>query len=270
MSFLGPPQEFLRDLIAEKQAAHPALSIRAIAKRAGFRSPATLSMILNGQRKLTLRSAERIAVAIALRGRRRSLLLAYARQSSATTAVERAEAEDGILRIRSTIPENKLRPEQLSFLANWYYPVVYALAGGGLPAPDTLAKALGRGVRKTDVERAITDLKNLGLLREEASGRWVQTMAAITTPDEVRDFAVRKYHRNMNLLAAEALDYAVHQREFNGLTIRVAAKNLPEVKERLRQFRSELNEFLSAKEEAGDVFQFNLQLFPLTEGLEKS
>lgn len=265
------PQNFLRELIAEKRAVNPALSVRAIAKRAGFRSPSTLSMILSGQRTLSLKSAEKIADAITLRGRRRSLLLAYARQSSAKTSTERRAAEEAVLKIKSISSEFALRPEQFSFLAHWYYPVLCALAGKeGLPGSDQLAKALGRGLRTSEIDRAIEDLAKLGLLRKNENGKWVQDHYALTTPDEVRDFAARKYHRNMNALAGEALDLPLEKREFNGLTIRISKDQLFDVKEKVRRFRSELNELLSASENSGEVYQVNLQIFPLTDGLEKN
>jgi hypothetical protein len=53
-------------------------SLRMVAKRAGFKSPSTLSMILSGQRKLTFESATKIARALRLSAVERNQLLTLA------------------------------------------------------------------------------------------------------------------------------------------------------------------------------------------------
>ena len=57
----------------------------------------------------------------------------------------------------------------------------------------------------------------------------------------------------------------LEEREINGLTVAIPHELLPRVKEKIRSFRRELNEYLSHFEpEADDVFQLNIQLFRLT------
>ncbi len=65
-------------------------------------------------------------------------------------------------------------------------------------------------------------------------------------------------------LARDALELAPSEREFNGVTVQIPREHLEGVKERIRKFRKELNEHLSQFETTGDVYQLNLQLFPLT------
>ncbi|MDR9825364.1 TIGR02147 family protein, partial [Vibrio sp. FNV 38] len=86
-----------------------------------------------------------------------------------------------------------------------------------------------------------------------------------STPEDVRDLAIGKYHRNMLGLAEEALALPLDRREFNGLTVSIPSRLLPQVKDKIRAFRTELNELLSRETEPGEVFQFNVQFFPLTQ-----
>jgi uncharacterized protein (TIGR02147 family) len=53
-------------------------------------------------------------------------------------------------------------------------------------------------------------------------------------------------------------------REFNGVTLSISMDKLPLLKEKIRQFRKEINELTSNLEGADQVYQLNVQLFPLT------
>jgi uncharacterized protein (TIGR02147 family) len=229
-------------------------------------------MLLKGERKLTSRAAELLAAALELKGRRRALFLAFAKADSGRGERERSQARDEILRLKSYRPEYRLKATQYSFLATWYYPALYALLEN-LPGPlsaEQIAKAFGRGVTPAAVEKALRDLCFLELVEKDASGAWKPKHSALTTPEDVRDLAIGRYHRNTLTLAEEALELPLHAREFNGLTVTIPRRLVPEVKKRVQRFRDELNDFLSQSKDPGEVFQLNLHLFPLTKGLDRS
>lgn len=261
-------REFLKGYLASRKAS---VGLRSLARKAGFKSPALVSMLIKGERKLTPRSADLLAKALELKGRQKSLLLAFARLDSGRSDKERQQAREEILKLKSYRPEFKLSAKQYSFLATWYYPVVFALLQN---APEDLsaaamAKRLGRGVTAAQVEQALDDLNFLGLIAKTETGQWRPVNATISTPEEVRDFAVGKYHRNMLAMAEAALDLPLEAREFNGLTVAVPQRLLPAVKEKIRRLRTELNEMLARETAPADVYQLNLQFFPLTEGMER-
>lgn len=229
-------------------------------------------MLVKGDRKLTIRSAELLAGALRLKGRQKSLLLAFARLDSGRTEGERAKAREDIMRIKSRRPEAVLAAKQYSFLATWYYPVIFSLLQN-LPPETTsqqIATALGRGVSVDQVERAFEDLSLLGLIEKNAEGAWRPVDAAVSTPDEIRELAVRQYHKNSIDLAERALALPLDRREFNGLTVTIPKKMLPAVKEKIRRLRTELNEMLAQETSAADAYQINMHLFPLTQGIERN
>lgn len=261
-------RDFLKSYLASRASSH---GLRHLSRKAGFRSPALVSMLIKGERRLTGRSAELLAKALELKGRQKSLLLAFARLDSGRTEKEKAQAREEILKLKSYRPEFKLSAKQYGFLATWYYPVVFALLQNA-PADLTeeeIAKRLGRGVTATQVAQALADLAYLGLLAKDDEGRWRPVNAALSTPEDVRDLAVGKYHRNMLSLAEAALELPLAEREFNGLTVAVPKRLVPAVKEKIRRLRSELNEMLARETAAADVYQVNLHFFPLTEGMER-
>lgn len=228
-------------------------------------------MLIKGERKLTPRSADMLAKALALKGARRQLMLAFARLDSGKTEKEKSAAREEILRIKSRRPEFKISAKQYSFLATWYCPVIYALLRDGIPSPSPaeLAACLGRGVSAAMVESALVDLHFLGLIERSESGHWKPVHSSLTTPDDIRAAAVEKYHRNSLELAEAALALPPEEREFGGLTVGVPRRLLPKVKERIRALRTELNEMLSAEADLADVYQLNVNFFPLTKGIER-
>ncbi|MFX5760967.1 hypothetical protein ABTE44_19755, partial [Acinetobacter baumannii] len=61
-------REYLRRCLF-KEGAQPQ-GLRALARKAGFKSPGHLTMLVKGERKLTARSADLLARAFQLKGRR--------------------------------------------------------------------------------------------------------------------------------------------------------------------------------------------------------
>jgi uncharacterized protein (TIGR02147 family) len=261
-------RDFLKTYLASRKSSH---GMRHLARQAGFKSSALVSMLVKGERRLTIRSAELLAKALRLKGKQKSLFLAFARLDSGRSEKEKNQAREEILKLKSYRPEFQMSAKQYSFLATWYYPVVFALLQNAPKnlSPSEIAAHLGRGVSAAQVKQAMEDLHFLGLVARDEQGRVRPVNAAISTAEDVRDLAVGKYHRNMLALAEAALELPLAEREFNGLTVTVPKRLVPHVKEKIRRLRTELNELLARETEAADVYQINMQFFPLTEGLER-
>jgi uncharacterized protein (TIGR02147 family) len=262
----GNHREFLKKYLESSVSVGP----RALARKAGFKSSGHVTMLVKGERRLTPRSAELIAKSIGLKGRRRSLLIAFARLDMAKAEAEKIRIQEEILRLKSYQPEFQMSAKQYSLLATWYYPVLFTLLQitGISQEPAYLARRLGRGVTVPMVEEAIDDLNFLGLIQKEEE-RWVPANNTLTTPENVRDLAIPKYHRNSLKLAEDALALPSSEREFNGLTVTIPAALLPRVKEKMRRLRIELNEMLSDANDSAEVYQINFQLFPVTQTPER-
>jgi len=262
-------RDFLRRYLEGRK---PSQGVRALARKAGIKSPGQLTLIVQGDRRLTARSADLLAKALALKGRRRALLLAFARLDSGKSEAEKSAAREEIIRLKSFREEFQLSAKQYSFLAVWYYPVIYAMLENapGVVDPAAFAARLGRGVSASQVDAALADLSALGLITGDDAGAWCTTQASLTTPQDVQDLAAAKYHRNVLGLAEQALSLPLTEREFGGITMALPRRLLPHVKERMRALRRELNELAAQVATPADIYQLNLQLFPVTNGIERN
>ncbi|MBI4405298.1 MAG: TIGR02147 family protein [Deltaproteobacteria bacterium] len=246
------------------------LGLRELARKAGFSSPATLGMIRKGHRRLTPAVAERLAKALSLTGRKKRYLVTLAEFECSESEQNKLEKKEELIKLRSLSEEKSLTLQQYRCLALWYYPALYTLVSSQLFRRDPLwiANKLGGKITPTQIKQAIGDLLNLGLLREE-NGSLVPVDQTLTTSEDVKSVAVRRYHEQMISKAGEALSLPLETREMNGVTICISKKSVQAIKEKIRAFRKELNETFSQDPEAQEVYQINIQFFPLTKNAQE-
>lgn len=258
-------QDFLKAVLEEKRPKREPLSLRQMSKLAGLASPSTLSMMIAKKRPATVEVTNRLAEALALSGRRRKFLVALGRLDRAKNYNEKNTIKSELIRLRSAVDETKLMDRQYRFLTEWYYPIVYVMVGMRDFKEDAkwIAAQLRRPVDEEDILKALKDLEVLQLL-ERCDGKLLQSNQALTTADDLKDAALFQYHRNMMELALEGLNLKAEEREFSGVTVQIPKNKLPQVKAKIRLFRKDLNEYLSQFSSNEEIFQFNIQLFPLT------
>ena len=101
--------------------------------------------------------------------------------------------------------------------------------------------------------------------RHPETGRLAQAEPTLTTEHEVTAMGAAKFHREMMQRAAEALDEVPSEfRDFAALTVRVSPKSIAQVKHRIHAFREALAELCDADPEGKQVYQLNVQWFPLS------
>jgi uncharacterized protein (TIGR02147 family) len=259
------PSKYLREALTLRKKQSK-LRMGSLAKGAGIGSSSLLSMILTGKRKLNLWHAEKLADALSLKGKHKKYFLAMLRFQNGKTLSERTEAQQEMLKIKQGLPLSSLLLEQYRFLSQWYYPVLYILAG----IPSTkwdlkiLSKRLGGRVNPKQIQAALDDLVKLGILKLEGKS-YIRLIEHPVTEEDLRHTAIQSYHQQMIESALVALEQPIDQREFNGVTIAIPKEQLPVVKDKIREFRKEINEYLAEYEPTSDeVYQINLHLFQLT------
>jgi uncharacterized protein (TIGR02147 family) len=229
-------------------------------------------MILNGKRNLSAQSVEKIARGLELKGRERQYFVAMSLRHSSKCPEQRSIAQEKMLQIKKYQDPTLISLEQYRFLSVWYYPVLFVLAGMRACKWDLkwLSSKIGRSVPPQKIRNAIADLVWLGILRQKDSG-YERVIVNPTTFEDFEHLTVRRYHQQMLEKAIEGLELPVEEREYNGLTAGVPKSLIPEIKQKIRKFRKELNEYLDSYEgESEDVYQVNIQFFPLTRSEEQN
>ena len=261
-SSISSSREVLRKVLLSKIKLNPAYSARAFARDIGV-SPAFVTQVLNGQKKININRAIDIVKALKLKDNEKQALL------------ESVFSENGMsLKIKSEIDRDTLvdlSDEQFSVVADWYHFAILDLTttkGFQSKAP-WIAKRLGISV--FEVEMALIRLVKVGLIVKSTDG-YRKAHKQVTFPTKVSMVAVREHHRQMMDRAKSQLEKTDAQSFKNRMIVSITCaadtRKIEEAREKIAEFQQELANFLSDGDECEEVYQLNIQLFPHTKTKE--
>ena len=81
--------------------------------------------------------------------------------------------------------------------------------------------------------------------------------------------AAREMQRQMGEFAVKAMDLPLSERDMSGVTMGITRGVYEQIKKEIADFRRRIVAIASADDDTEQVYRLNLQLFPLSERLEK-
>lgn len=262
-------RKFLADYYTLKKTINPSFSHRVFARQAGLSSPSHLSMIIKGERNLSIKTISKFADGLKLSAKEKKyfeLMVLYT-QSDEIELKSRYFGE--IMSMKAVISGlYKLEKDKFDFLSSWYVVAIYVMLDlkKFKPDPNWISRRLDDKITPAQAKDTLEKLLNLKMIEPDSVKGFRQVSGAITVADDTRSVAVFEYHQSMIRLSFEALKKKPSaEREMAGATISIPKDKLPEIKEKIRAFRKELNQLASSYTDPEEVFQLNIQLFALTE-----
>lgn len=263
---------FLTDYFNLQKRSERGFSYRSFAEKAGV-SASILKDILSKRQNLTVNTMQKYASAMKLNSKEISYFEALVGFNNASINNDKNHFFVEMVRLRGRSPVKFLDSQQYEYYSEWYHAVVRELVThGGLGCdPESIAQCIVPAVSAGKIKKSIELLKNLGLIYQNENGVWQASDKVVSSEYEIQSVALKNYHLSMLERASEALENVQsHQREFQGLTISASNATLARMKERIRSFTDELlNMAASENEKAEEVYQINLQMFPLTKRTEQ-
>ena len=168
----------------------------------------------------------------------------------------------------SRIEFSRIPLEKLELIKDWYHFVIFDLIA--LPefidhSAESIFKALNKKVNFSQINRALTNLEKLGLIKKiQDSNHYQRLQDTISTPEGVPSEALRTHHRGMIQRGVEAIEeQPVELRQLSGLTFQIKTQNVDAIKKDIQNFFSEIYEkYGDAK--GDEIYQMNLQFFSHT------
>ncbi len=254
-------QTILRKKFLDLQAKNKNFSIRALAKRLEMQPGAT-NEILKGERRVSRKIAERIALKLQLDPTERMNLLKDFPEKMKRSSKFRPDKNGQALH------EMKLTAEQYSTVAEWLHFAILSLMNTQKFNSDSAWIAERFGVTTLEVQRAIERMVKIGLIVREDNGELMRTSSRTNTTDDVLNLSLQKAHMSDMEMAKEKIQtLPVDQRDFSFLIFNGNPKYLPKAKEILRKAQDDLEELMD-QDEAKEVYKVCTYLYPLTK-LEK-
>ena len=269
-------RKFLRDAFEAMQAegkkptGSGKVSFRSFAKEAGYSSPNFLQLVIAGSRNLSPANMPGTIRALDLNKQESEFFANLVAFEQAQGFEEKNFHYQRMLRSRRHAEVRPIDKGQYEYLDQWYHPAVRELLGhkdcnGN---PSWIAERLHPRITVAQAEKSIDLLERLGLIRkDDATGKWTQTEAQISTAPEVASLAVANYHRSMLKLAADSIEnFDADARDLRAVTLGIPKARYAEVKRKLEDLWRELIAMSDTAGTVEDVYQINMQAFPLTRG----
>ncbi|MBN1761319.1 MAG: TIGR02147 family protein [Chitinispirillaceae bacterium] len=256
---------FLNDLVAFHRQRSAVFSHRYIVQKAGFKSPTALKHVIDGKRNLSLESANRFAAALKIEGIARHYFLTLVLFNQSDSVGEQERYLNELIELKRAEDPSRLEEDRFEVLSQWYHLAIREVVE--LPdfrnSPKWVARVLAPQITSFEASQSIALLKRLGLIAK-VEGRLRATDRTIATAHQVHSVKAAEYHRQMIQRGSEAITrFKSNQREVSGTTMRIARREVENVKMLLREFRKKMLVLAANSTDADQVYQLNFQFFPL-------
>ena len=263
-------RKFIQDYYDERKRTS-AFTWRDFARDAGFSSAVYLKYVCEGKKNLSIAAAGSVANAMGLAGFENTyfvLMVSYAHAKS--DVAKRAAFEERCALARA----HKVRVlgnEEFDYFKSWKNPVLRELAPHMPGAkPLEMAHACKQKISAAEVSETLDFLVKANLLKKDKSGNYVQTDKSLSMGSvDAVPVAARDMQRQMGEFAVKALDMPLSERDMSGLTMGLTHRAYEQIRKEIADFRRRIVAIASEDDETEQVYRLNLQLFPLSERLDR-
>lgn len=260
---------FLRDYFNEQKKK--GVTKLKILKNMGITSTGFLSNIIAGRNNLTNAQICTLAPLMKLNKHETAYFEALVLFNQAKRIKDKNEYCDRLSALRKTKVKN-MSKKQLTLFSRWYYVIIremlnFIYYNGNA---KELARLLNQSVTPQQVEKAIMVLEELGLIKKQKDGRYVQTDTAISAAQEIKSLDIANFQMKTIDFAKDALENLKREeRDISTITVTLSKQGLEKVQSEIAKFRSNLATIAQDEESPDQVFQCNIQLFPMTKKKEE-
>ncbi len=255
---------FLKEFYEETKKANSYFSYRYMGAKVGV-DPGYLVRVLQGRLHIADKSIDKFALLCKFNEKESAYFATLVNFGKAKSERQIKILFEKLLSLKN-VKTRRIEESQYEFYQKWYYSAIRALVGIGAFRGDykELADRLSPPVSVWDAKRAVKLLERLKLIRKNPGGAWTLADVTITTGREWKSIAVREFQRQTMDLARESLDrHTKDLRDISTVTVAIGSDDLPEIKERISEFRNSILGLAAENPRPDCVYQLNVQLVPL-------
>ncbi len=259
-------RKYLKDFYHHQKKVNPAFSFRFFARRAELPSFNYLKLVMDGKRSLTPDYLRKFIRGMKLSNKEATYFetLVHLNQSKDTHL--QSDYLKKLLEIKQRVTAREILKDEEKIYSEWFHWVIREMIclDDFQDDAEWISERLHHAITPTQAKESLELLHRLKLIRK-VKGKWAPSDRAIRSSDEVSSLAIKKLHEAFIQKALHALfNVPIEEREFSGLTIALPKNKIGYIKEKVKQLRSELNEILSSEEQLEEIYQLNIQFYPLT------
>jgi uncharacterized protein (TIGR02147 family) len=259
-------RKYLRDLLEDRKRGNRLFSHRAVLQKMGISSTGFLANVISGRKNLTPAQVQKLAQVMKLKASEARYLECLVLFNQAKS-LEEKNTQMRRLVANQKVETKTLARKQLNLFSKWHYVVMRELLYFHRLKDDyrTAARMLIPSITTEEAERAVKELEDLEMLHRDAEGYCVQGENAISTGNEIRSLQVANFQVETMELAKQAMDrFPLEERDISCMTMTLSKASFDQVKAEILAFRRRLSAIAVADEKVDQVYQCNVQFFPVT------
>lgn len=263
-------RKFLGQYYIDQKASKKGFSYRSLAAKCGFSSPNFIKLVIDNQKNLTKLSVLKITKGLGLNQEQSEYFenMVFFEQSKDIS--EKLLFLEKLDAIRSKKNPSFLNLNEYEYLRHWYHPVLREIIDlkNFEEDPQQIAKKFHFPLTAPQVKAAIQFLIQSGILSRDEEGKLKKEKKNLATSSSPKsDYyttLLQNYHREWILRAADAvLLVPPQQRNVSNTTLTLSKESFKVAVERIKALRYELLELSSADQNLSNVYQLNMNLFPI-------
>lgn len=256
---------FIRDYYDDRKRCSY-FSWREFARLAGFSSPTYLRLVSEGKSNLSRVTMDRMVNAMGLAGYEVPYFKAMVNYGNAKNEESMAKYRKEMRTIALEYKVRVVDKEAVEYFDGWKNSVIRELAPMMPGAtPGKMAKACCNEISAADVSASLEFLTKAGFLKKDSDGAFHQTEKNVTASKEGLVYAVHALQKKMAGLGAESIErFDAETRSVSGITLSVDRIAYERIAREIDDFRKRIIAIASDTEDADQIYQMNLQFFPMT------
>ena len=259
-------REYMRDFYAERKR-NSYFTWRKFASLAGFASSAYLKLVSDGQTTLSKPGIPKVARAMGLEGFDYTYFTLLVKFGNAKNDDEK---EAALSELEHEARMNKIRivdADAFRYYETPACPIIRELAPIMPRATfGEIASKIRQGVTAAEVREILQFLVNANLLQKNADGTYEQTQKTVRGSKEAIPLAIRTMNRKMSELAVRSIiKDSVEERNFSGITMGIDKPTYDRISKETDIFCKKIVDIANECQAIDQVYQMNLQIFPLTD-----
>lgn len=264
---------YLREMLAwQREQGNPQFLQRNLLAKLGVSSTGFISNLLAGRKSLMPTQTRRFAEILELSDSESHYFETLVHYGQSRDELDKAEWLEKLTRLQK-VRLKQLEGDQLSLFSRPELVFLYELLtfrDVESIDPESLGQLFLPPLSTNQVTNAIQDLTEIGLLARNSKGRLHATENAVGTAQNVQSHALRHFHEKMLQLANQGLTQIPHaERDYSVLTLGLSEESFCEIRNELMHFRRRLIALALQDTHPDRLYQFNIQLFPVTGVLPK-
>jgi len=267
------PTEIIKTAIERVRARNPRFSNNSLAKAVGVTS-GFMSQFLNGRRELSIDTALSFSRFLRLGDQEEQLLIDSINQNKQIKKKLHHQSKKSMTQQLSLAKDYAvLFNDQAEYICKWYNVALSDLVLCKDFKDDASWIARRLGISKLEAEQAFQRLIRMKII-ECKNGEWVKNQPHIQIPTKKSKPLIREYHAQTMARAITHMNEKVSEEDFNlrsirGRTIAVNPKKIQEARIYIQNFMDLLTQLLE-DDNCEEVYQLNVQFFPLTENTKEN